>query len=92
MALVANDETKCRMKSPIVKRSIVLHGRKTSVSLELEFWECLREIAKAQGQPMQEMLGVIEEAKESGNLSSTLRVFVLSHYMQAPAQHDGPPT
>ena len=36
------------MKSTIIKRSIVLQGHKTSVSLEAEFWEGLREIACAQ--------------------------------------------
>ena len=34
------------MKSPVVKRSIVLAGHKTSVSLEDAFWEGLKEIAK----------------------------------------------
>jgi Ribbon-helix-helix domain len=33
------------MKSPVVKRSIIVDGRKTSVSLEDEFWKALKEIA-----------------------------------------------
>ena len=37
------------MESPIVKRSIVLAGHKTSVSLEDAFWEGLKEIAKTRG-------------------------------------------
>ena len=35
------------MKSSIVKRSIVLAGHKTSISLEDAFWEGLKDIAKA---------------------------------------------
>ena len=33
------------MKSPVIKRSIVITGRQTSVSLEDAFWEGLKEIA-----------------------------------------------
>ena len=36
------------MNSQVVKRSIVIHGHKTSVSLEDAFWTGLREIAQAQ--------------------------------------------
>jgi predicted DNA-binding ribbon-helix-helix protein len=34
------------MKSPVVKRSIIVAGHKTSVSLEDAFWEGLKDIAK----------------------------------------------
>ena len=37
------------MKSPVVKRSIVIASHKTSVSLEDEFWTGLKEIASARG-------------------------------------------
>ncbi len=39
------------MGSLVVKRSIVVSGHKTSVSLEDAFWNALKEIAKAQKQP-----------------------------------------
>jgi predicted DNA-binding ribbon-helix-helix protein len=32
-------------KLPIVKRSVNIHGRKTSVSLEDKFWKALKQIA-----------------------------------------------
>jgi len=40
------------MKSPLIKRSVVVCGRKTSISLEDEFWNGLKEIAEAQGQSL----------------------------------------
>ena len=32
--------------SPVLKRSVRLAGNKTSISLENQFWNCLREIAR----------------------------------------------
>jgi predicted DNA-binding ribbon-helix-helix protein len=67
------------MKSPIVKRSIVIAGHKTSVSLEDAFWDDLKKIARAQEATLGELIGRIDEIREHGNLSSAIRLFVLSH-------------
>ena len=68
------------MKSPVVKRSIVVAGHKTSVSLEDAFWKGLKEIATGRGLTLSEMVGEIDSVRAQGNLSSTLRLFVLDHY------------
>jgi predicted DNA-binding ribbon-helix-helix protein len=72
------------MKSPVIKRSIVIAGHKTSVSVEDAFWTALKEIAHARRQSLAELIGAIDGArqsgKHSGNLSSAIRVFVLEHY------------
>jgi predicted DNA-binding ribbon-helix-helix protein len=73
------------MKSPVVKRSIVLAGHKTSVSLEDAFWEGLKEIAKTKRRTLSDLVGSIDTDREHGNLSSALRLFVLSHYQQRAA-------
>jgi predicted DNA-binding ribbon-helix-helix protein len=73
------------MKSPIVKRSIVLAGHKTSVSLEDAFWEGLKGIAKARRVTLSDLVGGIDTNREHGNLSSALRLFVLSHYQAQAA-------
>jgi predicted DNA-binding ribbon-helix-helix protein len=70
------------MKSLIVKRSIVIKGQKTSVSLEDEFWEGLKEIAKAKRVTLSDLVGGIDTDREHGNLSSALRLFVLGHYQK----------
>jgi predicted DNA-binding ribbon-helix-helix protein len=64
------------MKSPVVKRSIVVGGRKTSVSLEDIFWEALREIARKRGVTVSGLVGSIDLQREHYNLSSAIRVFV----------------
>jgi len=67
------------MKSLIVKRSIVIDGRKTSVSLEGPFWSDLKEIAHAQETTLSELVAKIDQTRERGTLSSAIRVFILEH-------------
>ena len=70
------------MKSTVVKRSIVLAGHKTSISLEDAFWEGLKDIAKARRVTLSDLVGGIDTQREQGNLSSAIRLFVLGHYQK----------
>jgi predicted DNA-binding ribbon-helix-helix protein len=65
------------MKSTITKHSIVVAGRRTSVSLEYAFWDALKEIARKRGLTLSELISAIDACKQHGNLSSALRLFVL---------------
>src|SRR3954467_13294579 len=62
------------MKSPVVKRSIVLAGHKTSVSLEDEFWMGLKEIAGKRLMTLSVLVDRIDTHRQQGNLSSALRL------------------
>src|SRR5262249_30604040 len=68
------------MKSPVVKRSIVIAGHKTSVSLEDAFWKGLKEIAGGRDMTLSELVAAIDSERRHGNLSSAIRLFVLDHY------------
>ena len=68
------------MKSKVLKRSIVIAGHKTSVSLEGEFWSGLKDIAVARRMTLSELVGVIDAERQHGNLSSAIRLFVLEYY------------
>jgi len=68
------------MKSPVVKRSIVIAGHKTSVSLEDAFWKGLKEIADDRNMTLSDMVANIDSQRRHGNLSSAIRLFVLDHY------------
>lgn len=68
------------MKSPVVKRSIVIAGHKTSVSLEDAFWKALKEIAGARHVTLSDLVSTIDSERRHGNLSSAIRLFVLDHY------------
>jgi predicted DNA-binding ribbon-helix-helix protein len=65
--------------APSLKRSVLLSGKKTSVSLEDEFWAALRRIAAAEGKTISEFIASAPLDKRV-NLSSALRVFILRHY------------
>ena len=68
------------MKSTIIKRSVVIGRHRTSVSLEDAFWRELRDIARAQGSTISELIEEIEGSRQHGNLSSAIRLFVLEHF------------
>lgn len=68
------------MKSPVVKRSIVIAGHKTSVSLEDAFWQGLREIASIRNMTLSDLVASIDTDRHEGNLSSAIRLFVLDYY------------
>jgi predicted DNA-binding ribbon-helix-helix protein len=68
------------MKSLISKRSVVVAGHKTSVSLEDAFWKGLKEVAGERDATLSELVGTIDSEREYGNLSSALRLFVLDFY------------
>jgi predicted DNA-binding ribbon-helix-helix protein len=68
------------MKSPVVKRSIVIAGHKTSVSLEDAFWNGLKEIAGKRDLTLSDMVATIDKERRHGNLSSAIRLFVLDYY------------
>jgi predicted DNA-binding ribbon-helix-helix protein len=76
----------------VAKRSILLAGHKTSVSLEEEFWVALKEIAREKGVSVSALVLRVDSVRERGNLSSALRTFVLEHYrsrIDAQAQPAG---
>ena len=68
------------MKSPVVKRSIVIAGHKTSVSLEDAFWKGLKDIAGDRDITLSDLVAEIDLERRQGNLSSAIRLFVLNHY------------
>jgi len=68
------------VKSPVSKRSIVIAGHKTSVSLEAEFWNSLKEIAGERGMTLAELGAAIDGNRQHANPSSAIRLFVLGIY------------
>jgi predicted DNA-binding ribbon-helix-helix protein len=75
------------MKSPTIKRSITIAGRRTSVSLEDAFWEALKEIAGVRASSLQELVATINAERQHSNLSSAIRLFVLGVYRDQASQH-----
>ena len=65
----------------IKKRSVVLNGHATSITLENIFWRAFISIAEAQGKNTSQLLVEIDENR-NGNLSSAVRIYVLRNFMK----------
>jgi predicted DNA-binding ribbon-helix-helix protein len=69
------------MKSTTIKKhSVVVGGRKTSITLEDEFLRCLRNIAMERGHKLSKLIADINKGRQAANLSSAIRMFVLRYY------------
>jgi predicted DNA-binding ribbon-helix-helix protein len=73
-----------RGKSLVAKRAISIRGQNSSVSLEEPFWSGLKEIAAERSVSLDQLVAQIDEARNTFNLSSAIRQFVLAYYQQRP--------
>jgi predicted DNA-binding ribbon-helix-helix protein len=64
----------------VIKRSILIAGHRTSVSLEDAFWKALKDIAQARRISVAALIASIDGGRSASNLSSAIRVFVLDYY------------
>ena len=71
------------MPTSIKKRSVVVAGHRTSVSLEAAFWDALRDLARDRGKTLNQLVSEIDLTRD-GNLSSAIRVFVLDSLRGGP--------
>jgi predicted DNA-binding ribbon-helix-helix protein len=67
-----------------LKRSLSIKGHRTSISLEPEFWDALRTIAAKRQLSLAELVSEIDATRGERNLSSAIRVSILSS-MSSPA-------
>ena len=78
------------MQSAVVKRSIVIAGHKTSVSLEDDFWNALKEIKRSHNMTLSGLVADIDVRRLHANLSSAIRIFVLHHFRSQTSQNQHP--
>jgi len=77
------------MISNIKKHSVISSGRKTSISVEDAFWKSLKDIARERGESLSRLIARIDADRNSYNLSSAIRMFVLHHYRDQLDQRGG---
>ena len=65
-----------------MKLSVVIAGRKRSISLEEAFWGSLKEIAARRTMGLLALIATIDSKRKRGNLSSAIRLFVLNFYRE----------
>jgi predicted DNA-binding ribbon-helix-helix protein len=73
----------------VIKRSITVSGRRSSISVEDDFWNALREIAKKRGETLSHLVSSIDAERQHSNLSSAIRLFVLGFYHDRFAASEG---
>lgn len=64
------------------KRSVTINGHRTSISLEDAFWRELKSMSVARRTSLQRLVEEINSHRGPVNLSSTLRVFVLTELLK----------
>ena len=66
-----------------LKRSLILNGHNTSVSLEDLFWEELKNIATEEELSINQLVAKIAEGRnfENSGLATELREFVFKHHL-----------
>jgi predicted DNA-binding ribbon-helix-helix protein len=74
------------LQSAVVKRSIVIAGHRTSVSLENDFWSGLKEIGREHKMTLSSLITDINDRRPDTNLSSAVRLFVLRHFRSKISQ------
>jgi predicted DNA-binding ribbon-helix-helix protein len=77
-----------KLQSLVLKRSTIIDDHRTSVSLEDDFWNALKDIAHKRSETLSDLIASIDQNREFANLSSALRVFVLQHYKDQFARRE----
>ncbi|NCO03392.1 MAG: ribbon-helix-helix domain-containing protein [Alphaproteobacteria bacterium] len=70
------------LNAPIIKRSVMISGHATSVSIEKPFWDILKKSAQEQETSINKLITLIDDARpkttHNVNLSSAIRLYVLN--------------
>jgi predicted DNA-binding ribbon-helix-helix protein len=72
--------------SRLVNRNVIAGGVRTSMRLEPELWDALREIGEREKQPAGRLLYQIEDVGYSGGRTSAVRVFIMGYYRSAATE------
>lgn len=63
-----------------LKRSVRIAGHRTSIALEPEFWDAIKDIAAHERVSLNALIARIDAERGAQNLSRAIRLFVLRHY------------
>ena len=62
------------------KRSLTIAGHRTSISLEDDFWDALKDMGEAQGKSVPVLIAEIDAGGGPSGLSSAIRSAILAFY------------
>ena len=81
------DNKQARRSVRPIKRSIRIAGHATSVSLENEFWQALRQIAKERNTSLSHLLAEVDRNRAGRSLASACRIHVLQHFQKKAEEY-----
>jgi predicted DNA-binding ribbon-helix-helix protein len=71
-----------RPNAGVIKRSLVIAGHRTSISIEEAFWRELKALASRRAQSINALVAEIDADRGQANLSSAIRVFLFESAIQ----------
>tara|TARA_R110002110_G_scaffold92223_6_gene240247 strand:+ start:5625 stop:5987 length:363 start_codon:yes stop_codon:yes gene_type:complete len=71
------------LESPLVTRNVNVGDRRTSVRLEPDLWDALRDIAAREDRSMHEICSDIERARGDTRLTSAMRIYIVNYFRSA---------
>ncbi len=70
----------------LVSRNVTISGRRTSIRLEQEMWDCLTEIARRERLSIHQIATVVAAVRQSSSLTAKLRVFIVGYFRAAATE------
>ncbi|MDP2206528.1 MAG: ribbon-helix-helix domain-containing protein [Alphaproteobacteria bacterium] len=75
---------KTPLQGALISKNVRIHDRRTSVRLEPEMWQALREVSEIEGCSIHDLCGAVHDLKEAGaSFTAALRVFLMEYYRTA---------
>lgn len=72
------------LQGALVSKNVRIHDRRTSVRLEPEMWQALREVSEIEGCSIHDLCGAVHDLKGAGaSFTAALRVFLMEYYRTA---------
>ena len=66
----------------LIKKSVTIHKHRTSIALEQEFWDVLKDISIEKNYSVEKLISNID-INRNASLASTIRVFILKHIINS---------
>ncbi len=77
------------MKSTLVSKNVTIRGKRTSLRLEEEMWEALREVCRRENVSIHDLCSMVEDRRGRSSRTSAVRAFVITYFRVAAKTGDG---
>ena len=72
--------------STLVSGNVTVAGRRTSIRLEPQMWDALREICAREGKTVHALVTEIDHGRAASSLTAAIRVYVMDYYRVASTE------